>query len=156
MATWYLIECLRPPTLSVVFTDGRPRDWTSVRAITRSDGIDTVEDLCHQVRDGRTGLDRIVDGRMGPRRVIMIPVLGFEGDVYGIKTWVGQVDEPPTPPRAIASVNWDIETFTARHTVESYLMSSVDAEGFGTPATPASSCARWCSSTHSTNSPTSA
>ncbi|WP_312028903.1 GAF domain-containing protein [Gordonia paraffinivorans] len=85
--TWYLIETLAPaPSASIVFKEGEPRDWTSVRTMTRSDGLDMIEDLIAEVRTSREGLDRVEHGRLGPRRVVMRPVLGYEGEVYGIKT----------------------------------------------------------------------
>ena len=105
--TWYLIETLAPaPSASIVFKEGESRDWTSVRTLTRSDGLDMIEDLIAEVRNSCEGLDRVEHGRLGPRRVVMRPVLGYEGEVYGIKTWVGKPDADLTPERAIASVNW--------------------------------------------------
>lgn len=131
MSAWYVIESLRPPAFSILFRDGEERDWTSIRSLTRSEGVDVIEDLCGTVRDNREPLDVQVRGRQGPRRVIMKPVLGWEDDVYAIKTWIGDVDEAPAPERSVAAVNWDIETLTARHTLESHLMSSCSPEGFG-------------------------
>ncbi|WP_247601561.1 GAF domain-containing protein [Gordonia paraffinivorans] len=52
--TWYLIETLAPaPSASIVFKEGEPRDWTSVRTLTRSDGLDMIEDLIAEVRTSR-------------------------------------------------------------------------------------------------------
>ena len=135
--TWYLIETLAPaPSASIVFKEGEPRDWTSVRTLTRSDGLDMIEDLIAEVRNSCEGLDRVGHGRLGPRRVVMRPVLGYEGEVYGIKTWVGKPDAALTPERAIASVNWDVQSLVARHTLESYMMSSISPEGFGQDRDP--------------------
>ncbi len=135
--TWYLIETLaQAPSASIVFKEGEHRDWTSVRTLTRSDGLDKIEDLIADVRTSCEGLDRVEQGRLGPRRIVMRPVLGYEGDVYGIKTWVGKPEEDLTPERAIASVNWDVQSLVARHTLESYMMSSISPEGFGQDRDP--------------------
>ncbi len=66
----------------------------------------------------------------------MVPVLGPEGDVYGIKTWIGESGEQPTQERAVAAVSWSIETLTVTHTLESYMMSSTSPEGFGSTRDP--------------------
>lgn len=131
--TWYLIETLGPaPSASIVFREGEQRDWASVRRMSQNEGgLDRIEDLLARVRESGESIDQIEPGRHGPRRVIMRPVLGYEGDVYGVKTWVADPDREVAPERAIASVNWDIETLVARHTLESYMMSSVSPDGFG-------------------------
>ncbi|MDY6809597.1 MAG: DUF5593 domain-containing protein [Actinomycetota bacterium] len=134
---WYLIETFCPePSASIVFTDGHEREWASLRTVQRSDGVTGISDLVAQVRRSGDELDRIVAGRMGPRRVVMRPVLGFEGDVYGIRTWIGPPDEPIATERAIASVNWDVDSLVARHTLESYMMSSITPDGFGDTRDP--------------------
>lgn len=136
MGTWYLIEALRPPALSIVFEGGVERAWKSVRSLTRTDGLDTIEEMLAIVCDDRVGFDDVVRGRLGDRRVVMRPVFGWEGEVYGIKTWIGKPDEEVLPERAVAAVNWDVESLVARHTLESYLMSSVDEKGFGDTRDP--------------------
>ncbi|MYR07673.1 hypothetical protein GTV32_15770 [Gordonia sp. SID5947] len=133
--TWYLIECLKTDTMSIVFREGEFREWGSVRALTRSDGIDVAGPVAEVIASGQA-LSRVVAGRLGDRRIVLKPVLGYEGEVYGVKTWVGNPDEPVSPERAIASVNWDPQTLIARHTLESYMMSSHDADGFGDTRDP--------------------
>ncbi|MCG7635279.1 DUF5593 domain-containing protein [Gordonia McavH-238-E] len=136
--TWYLIETLgQPPSASIVFKEGVERNWASVRRMSQDEGgLDRIEDLIGQVRRTGEPVDQIEVGRSGPRRVIMRPVLGYEGDVYGIKTWVSPPEKEVTPERAIASVNWDVETLVARHTLESYMMSSISPDGFGDTRDP--------------------
>ncbi|MGC4960778.1 GAF domain-containing protein [Gordonia sp. DT101] len=133
--TWYLIECLDVETRSIVFREGEFRDWGSVRALTRSDGIDIAAPISEVIRSRRS-LDRVIGGRLGDRRVVLRPVLGYEGEVYGVKTWVDTPSEPVSPERAIASVNWDPQTLIARHTLESYMMSSQSPDGFGDTRDP--------------------
>lgn len=134
--SWYLIETLCPPAYSIVFVDGTEHAWSSVLRIARKDGIDSIVDLVEQVRRTREGFDRSVIGHKGARRVVMRPVLGYEGEVYGIKTWVAPPDTPIAPERAVAAVNWDVESLVARHTLESYMMSSVSPDGFGATRDP--------------------
>lgn len=136
MGSWYLIEALRPPAFSVVFRNGESRDWTSIRSLRRQDGVEPIEDLCNEVLHSRERIDRVIVGRLGARRIVMVPVLGAEGDVYAIKTWIGESSEQPTPERAVAAVAWEIETLTVTHTLESYMMSSISPEGFGSTRDP--------------------
>ncbi|NED69148.1 hypothetical protein G3I15_50345, partial [Streptomyces sp. SID10244] len=103
--SWYLIECLTDDTMSIVFREGEFRDWGSLRALTRSDGIDVAAPIAEVIRS-RLPVDRVIGGRLGDRRLVLRPVLGYEGEVYGVKTWVGDPSEPVSPERAIASVNW--------------------------------------------------
>lgn len=128
--TWYLVECLCPPAMSVIFKDGERREWASVRSITRADGVDP-SDILSAVRTSGQTVDVRVSGRQGSKHVRAVPIIGFEGDIYGIQLWVGDIGHAPTPPRSCAAINWDIETLTARHTIDSYMMSSLSPEGYG-------------------------
>ncbi len=100
------IETLAPaPSASIVFKEGESElDLGPHADAQRRSGHDRRPH--RSVRNSCQGLDRVEHGRLGPRRVVMRPVLGFEGEVYGIKTWVGKPDADLTPERAIASVNW--------------------------------------------------
>lgn len=133
--TWYMIECLCPPAMSVIFKDGDRREWASVRSIMRSDGVDATEVLA-SVQQSKQTVDLTLQGRQGSKRVQIIPIIGFDGDVYGMQLWVGDLAHEPTPPRSCAAINWDIETLTARHTIDSYMMSSLSPAGFGLSRDP--------------------
>jgi hypothetical protein len=121
--------------MSVVFCDGEWRDWSSVRSITRAQGIDPV-DLLHDVQQSSVTTDVVLNGRQGQKKVQARPIVGFEGDVYGIQLWVGALDEEMTPPRSCAATNWDIETLVVRQTLESYMMSYVSSAGFSESCDP--------------------
>jgi hypothetical protein len=115
--------------MTVVFSNGEWRDWSSLRSITRAHGIDPV-DLLLDVQQSGITTDVVLNGRQGHKKVQARPIVGFEGEVYGIQLWVGAIDEEMTPPRSCAATNWDIETLTVRQTLESYLMSYASPEGF--------------------------
>ncbi|MDV6309979.1 GAF domain-containing protein [Gordonia amicalis] len=100
--SWYLIETLCPPAYSIVFIDGTEHAWSSVLRIARKDGVDSIVDLIEQVLRTREGLDRNVVGHKGARRVVMRPVLGYEGEVYGIKTWVAPSETPIAPEEKLS------------------------------------------------------
>lgn len=134
--SWYLIETLFPPTMSVVFQQGHTRSWSSIQTLRRSEGIDDVGGMCHAVITSGSGFDRVVTGRQGQRRVLMVPLVGFGGVVYGIKTWVGRTDGQVSPEPSVAAVHWDPQELLGRHTASldgtSSSLSILDTEA---PAT---------------------
>jgi len=145
MGTWYIVETLVPPTCSVVFKDGELQDWRSIKTIQRTQGVDAAPIVDEAIKT-RRAVDLMIDGQQGRRRVVTDPLIGYPatsmanavetGDLYGLRIWVGEPDEPVASKRSAAALNWDIATFTVHHTDESYLMSSESLEGYGAERDP--------------------
>ena len=132
--SWYIIETLeRPPTMSVVFKDGKLRDWTPVTSLRRETNVHT-ETLVKVLEEVRRSGQRIkpieVPGYQGPRRVSALPILSHDKQVYGIQLWVGGPSEPIPHPRITAAVSWDTKTLQVSQGLESWLMSTNNADGF--------------------------
>ncbi|MGV9679130.1 GAF domain-containing protein [Nocardia sp. NPDC003482] len=129
--TWFLIEALaaQPHPMTIVAKDGEPRDWTSLRRLDRDEGVDLV-DLLEWVRRTGSRIQQPAHGRAGQRYVEAIPIIGPEGDVYGIHLWIGLAHDTPTPPRPVAGICWHLGELQIRQGLDSWMMSTDDADGF--------------------------
>lgn len=129
--TWYLIETLAaehiPPT--IVAKDGHPRDWTSTRRLDRDENVE-LTNLLSWVRHNGAHLQQSTHGRTGPRRIEADPVLGPDDDVYGIHLWIGEAHEPIPPHRPAAGISWQLGELHIQQRLESWMMSTDDADGF--------------------------
>ncbi|MFF2088618.1 GAF domain-containing protein [Nocardia sp. NPDC058176] len=128
--TWYLVESLDLPTapMSIVAKEGDHREWSGIRRFKRDEGVDLL-DLLIQVRRHATPISQTITGAKGPRLVEAIPIVGVDGDVYGIHVWVGET-EPSTPPRPAAAIRWNSGELQVQQQLESWMMSTDDADGF--------------------------
>jgi hypothetical protein len=129
--SWFLIEALGPldTPMTMVAKDGERRDWVSLRSLHRNEGVD-VTDLTDWVRRSGSVFDQIVSGRGGHRRVQAVPVPGPEGDVYALHLWVGAPDEPIPARRPAAGIGWYTGELQVQQRLESWMMSTDDADGF--------------------------
>ncbi|MGK9274366.1 GAF domain-containing protein [Williamsia sp. D3] len=132
--SWYIIETLeRPPTMSVVFRDGSRRDWANVQGLRRDTNVhsETLVKVLEEVRQSGKPVKPIeVPGYQGPRLVSAIPILSYDREVYGIQLWVGGLQEEIPHPRITAATTWDAKTLQVSQGLESWLMSTNDADGF--------------------------
>lgn len=127
--TWYFVESLAPLSepMTIINKNGAPREWTSLRAFSRHDGVD-IEDLLEEIRRSRNGdtVHQVVRGRAGAEHLIEIaPVLGPDGDVYGLHVWIGDLDTEPGPHRPAAGMCFHLETLQAQLTEESWAMTNL-------------------------------
>lgn len=129
--SWFLIEALGPldTPMTIVAKDGERREWVSLRSLQRNEGVDAA-DLADWVRRSGSEADQVVSGRGGHRRVRILPVLGPEGDVYALQLWVGAPDEPIPAPRPAAGIGWYAGELQVQQRLESWMMSTDDADGF--------------------------
>lgn len=98
---WLLIETFggdQPP--SVIGVGATPKRMVPLRTILgRGRSLQAVEAAVDKVI--ATGSPEVFHARDGQRRVVANPLISYRGDVHGVWTWVGRVDEEP-PPRDLA------------------------------------------------------
>ncbi|MBF6588462.1 DUF5593 domain-containing protein [Nocardia farcinica] len=128
---WFLIEALGPLDIpmTVVAKDGERRDWVSLRSLHRNEGVD-VTDLTDWVRRSARDFDQVLSARGGHRRVKAVPILGPDDDVYAMHLWIGEPDAPIPPHRPAAGIGWSAGELQVRQRLESWMMSTDDADGF--------------------------
>ncbi|MEV5650543.1 GAF domain-containing protein [Nocardia sp. NPDC052254] len=129
--SWFLIEALGSldTPMTILAKDGERRDWVSLRSLQRNEGVDAGEPT-DRVRRSGSVFDQIVSGRGGRRRVRAVPVLGPEGEVYALQLWIGAPDEPVPEPRPAAGIGWYAGDLQVQQRLESWMMSTDDADGF--------------------------
>ncbi|WP_157573980.1 GAF domain-containing protein [Nocardia jejuensis] len=141
--TWYFVESLARASepMTIINKNGAPREWISLRSLHRHEAVD-LDELLEQVRNSRSGeaVQQVVRGRDGTDRLIrVVPVLGPEGDVYGMHVWIGGLEDEPTPHRPAAGMCFHLDTLQAQLTEESWAMSNLpeDAGYHATTLSPA-------------------
>ncbi|MQY18946.1 GAF domain-containing protein [Nocardia macrotermitis] len=123
--SWFLIESLAPSSgpMTIILRDGAPRDWTSLRSLHRHEFVDVDEQL-QSVRENKTRIQTIVRARGGRTRLIEIdPVLGPEGDTYGMHLWIGPDADEPIAHRPASAISWHLGDTTVRMTEDLWRMT---------------------------------
>ncbi|MFD7845599.1 GAF domain-containing protein [Nocardia sp. NPDC059764] len=129
--SWFLIEALGPldAPMTILAKDGERRDWVSLRSLQRNEGVD-VTDAAEWVRHSGSVFDQVVSGRGGHHRVRILPIVGPEGEVYAMHLWAGAPDESIPAHRPAAGIAWYAGDLQVQQGLESWMMSTDDADGF--------------------------
>ncbi|MDO3650296.1 GAF domain-containing protein [Nocardia mangyaensis] len=112
---WWLVETLDEdlsPTLVAV--DAQARPWTDLARLRRKVGQARAGVVVEVVRRCRAAGApvRVSEGEL---LVVAEPVFCAFGGVHGVQLWVGAVDAPVLPKRAVAAWDWAADTELAYH-----------------------------------------
>ncbi|QIS08778.1 GAF domain-containing protein [Nocardia arthritidis] len=129
--TWFLIEALAPITepMTIIAKDGQPREWSSIKRLDRDEGVDLIDTL-DWVRRSGSHIQQVARGRTGQRRVEAVPIIGPDDDVYGIHLWIGEPHQATPLTRPAAGISWSLGELQINQRLESWMMSTDDADGF--------------------------
>ncbi|MCX4098382.1 GAF domain-containing protein [Nocardia sp. alder85J] len=126
---WYIIEDLAggsTPATIVSVGDHR-RSRVPATTLDRYEGVDPAGYL-DRIRQHGATVSELVTGHYGPRYLEGIPVIGPEEDVYGIQFWLGDPNEPPAPPCAVAGIDWASDIRLIVLSAEAWSMASETTE----------------------------
>ncbi|GAB2554573.1 GAF domain-containing protein [Nocardia heshunensis] len=137
--TWYFVECLAlaPEPMTIINKDGQPREWTSLRRLQRHENLD-IDALLEQVRDQNSGdtVEKVVPTFPGGQKFVrIVPVVGPTADVYGMRVWIGDLDDDPGEARPAAGLCFHLATLEAQLTEESWAMSNLPEDVAPHPGT---------------------
>lgn len=138
--SWHLIARLTAAdTPTILWKDGKPRDWAPLTQIVRRDGVDVAaivyaaldrEPAAFGSREESPLLDGVLDGRHGARRIVVHHVVCPGDVVFGLQLWVGEVDEPIEPRTRAAGIIWETAG-SVQNNEDTWMLGSPNLAGYG-------------------------